>query len=242
MGRVKSKRIVTPRIVMPRRGPNPWLVLVLLSALGAWTWQSYDFGRQRAGYDSNASAERIAALKAQVRALKDEREDWLLATASQERSSQIDRDAVRQAQEEIRQLQDQRASLRRHVVFLQQLLAASEGPIRIRELQLEPEGEHGFRYRFTVARAEQEQGHLEGEIRVTVRGKANGAEQLLPLEELTEDRISAHKMRFRHFQRVEGKLTLPDDFSPQAFVVEVVPSDKSEKTTQRAFKWQVGGA
>ena len=52
MGKIKATRVITPRIVQPGEGARPWLWVFLLLGLGVWSWQVYDFGQQRAGYDA----------------------------------------------------------------------------------------------------------------------------------------------------------------------------------------------
>ena len=242
MTRIKPRRIGTPRIVEPGGRLHLWILALALAALIAWTWMSYDLGRQRAGYDSDLAAGKASELKAEIRALKKQREELRLIAANHERAGQIDRDAVRHAQSEIKGLQEERADLRRQVAFLRQLLATNEGPLQIKEFELHHVGNAGYRYRFTVARVQQDDEALDGEIRVAVRGKLQGVARYLPLSELTAGKTAVHKMRFKHFQRVEGTFKLPNEFSPQKFVVEVVPGNKRLNSMQREFDWQVAGA
>ncbi len=53
MGKKKPTRVITPRIVQPGEGGGrPWLWLLFLVALAAWSWQVFEFGRQQAGFDA----------------------------------------------------------------------------------------------------------------------------------------------------------------------------------------------
>ena len=67
MGKKKPTRIITPRIVQPGEGGiRPWLWLLFLVALAAWSWQVFEFGRQRAGFDGSRSDQRQAALEQRI--------------------------------------------------------------------------------------------------------------------------------------------------------------------------------
>ncbi len=242
MAKVKDKRVTSPRIVQPRSPVRPSLLVALGAAILGWTWVTYDFGLQRAGFHSDAAAGRRDGLSAEIRALKAEREELLLAVANLERSSQIDRSAAQQAQQRIMQLQNERAALKREVAFMRQLLEANDGPIRVRDFALAADGaERGYRYRFVVAQAQEGGDVLEGEIRVAVRGRSGEAVRYLRQEELAQDQAKGHKMRFRNFQEVEGRLLLPAGFAPETFVVEVAPDGKKLQGLQKEFDWKLSG-
>ena len=121
MARVKGPRIKAPKIVEPGRRLVLWLTLGALILLIGWTWFAYDFGRQDAGFHSAAAGDRQQRLRAKIRALEKERVQLLLTAANHQRASQIDRDAARRVQQDIKSLQDERAELKRQVAFLKGL-------------------------------------------------------------------------------------------------------------------------
>jgi hypothetical protein len=239
MPRVKDKRVTSPRIVQPGASVRPWLVVALLAVIGGWTWATYDLGLERAGFHSDAASDRHAGLRAEARTLKKERDELLLAVANLERSSQIDRNAALQAQQQIKKLQAERAALKREVAFMRKLLEANDGPIRVRDFRLEEADEDRlYLYRFVVAQAQEGGDVLEGEIRIAVRGRAGEAARYMRQEELSEDKAKGHKMRFRNFQEVEGRLRLPANFIPEVFVVEVAPESRKLQGLQKEFDWK----
>ncbi|MFM1892569.1 MAG: hypothetical protein RLZ44_1646 [Pseudomonadota bacterium] len=243
MARVVSRRIVTPRIVQPGSGGRRWLVFVGVLVLLGWTYLTYDLGRQQAGYHSGRAAAQRAEARAEIQALKTERDELRLRAASHERASQIDRGAAQQVQDQIKTLQEERAALKREVAFLRELIAADDGPLRLRDFRLDPlEQDHHYRYRFTVAQAGEDAGTVRGEIGVTVTGQRDGKAQTLTLEDLTEGELAVHKMRFRNFQDVEGAIELPKGFTPEALEVEIRPEGDKLKPVKRLFEWQLAGA
>ena len=243
MAGIHSRRIVTPRIVQPGSGARPWVILAGLVALLGWTWLAYDLGREQAGFHSRKAAQQRADARAEIRALREERDALRLRAASNERASQIDRDAARQVQDQAKALQEERADLKREVAFLRELISSGDGIFQVRDFRVEPlDGETQFRYRFTVAQARADLGRVSGEIGVAVTGVADGKARRLSLKDLTGGKLSVHKMGFRNFQDVEGTFELPEDFVPQAVVLDIRPEGKDLKPLQRVFDWKKTGA
>lgn len=240
MARVKRRRIKPPKIVQPGGRLKLWLTMGAAAVLAGWSWFAYDYGRQDAGFHSAAASDRQQRLKAQIKVLETEREHLLLATANHQRASQIDRNAARRVQEDIKSLQEERAELKRQVAFLKELIANNDGPIQVKDFRLRAvSGERQFQYAFTVSNAHRNLGELNGQINIVVRGQAEGVARYFRLGDLTGGKLKAHRMRFKHFQNVQGKLTLPENFSPQTITVEIVPREKTVKTTQRTFDWHL---
>jgi hypothetical protein len=240
MARVKGRRIRAPKIVEPGGYLKFWLLLCAAAVLTGWSWFAYEIGRQDAGFHSAAANDRQQRLQAQIRALEKERERLWLTAANYQRASQIDRDAARRVQQDIKSLQDERAELKREVAFLKELIANDDGPIQVRDFRLRRGGAaREYFYAFTVSNARRDLGELNGQIKIAVRGEAEGVARYLRLGDLTGGKLSAHKMRFKHFQDVQGKLVLPEDFSPQTITVEIVPQEKTVKNTQRTFDWRL---
>lgn len=243
MARVKGRRISSPKIVEPAGQRKLWLTLGGAILLVGWSWVVYDFGRQHAGFHSGVASDRVHQLQAQLRTLQRERENLLLTSANHERASQIDRDATRRVQQDIKSLQDERAELRREVAVLKELIANNDGPIQVRDFRLRAgDTARQFQYAFTVSNAHRDLGELNGQIRIAVRGEAGGVARYFRLSDLTGGELSAHRMRFKHFQDVQGTLMLPKNFAPRAIIVEIVPQEKAIKNTQRTFDWRLADA
>ena len=121
MGKIKPIKVITPRIVQPGERRRPWLWLFFLLVLGVWTWQVFEFGRQRAGFDVGRRDAVEGGLRERITELEQERDVLRQEAARYERSGQIDRAAVVDVQTEVKTLQDERAALKREVAFLKSL-------------------------------------------------------------------------------------------------------------------------
>jgi len=213
---------------------------LLLVLLGAWSWQVYDLGRRHGGYDSNLVEHRRGELKGRLETLEDERETLRLRAASMERSAQIDRDAVRRAREEIRALQDEGSALKQEVTFLRGLLSQGQGALYVKDFRLSAGTSPGrFGYAFTVTQVLKNVGTTEGEIELKVAGTRDGKRQTLELKALTGGKTSRIKLRFMHYQEVQGTLELPQSFKPESVTLELRPKNRKLSRVTRVFDWKL---
>lgn len=237
---VQSRRIVTPRIVQPGGTSNLWLLVVGLLGLVLWTWQMFEAGRGWAGYDFERSHSQVSQLQARIEQLEASVGQLRLEAASNARSSQIDRDAVRQAQVTMGELQAERSKLSKEVNFLRGLLSAGRGPLHVRNFILSELADGRYRYRLTVAQALRNIGTTEGELRLTVAGKdEDGARKKLDLGTLTQDGMQSQPLRFVHYQDVEGAIRLPQGFQPESVSIDIRPRNKGLKRFSEIFQWQL---
>lgn len=237
MPRVKPKPVQTPRIVQPSAGRFVWLGLPLLALLALWSWQVYDLGRRHAGFDVRASSDLRSHYLARIDELEQELEALRLAAAGHERASQIDRDAARRVQQELLELQTERADLRRELALMRGLVA-SNSSLRIKDLRLTAAEEaRSYEYSFTVAQLKEQKRTTQGQILIKVAGLEAGKNRELNLKELTAGAQSSLKMRFRHFQNVKGTVSLPEAFEPQSLIIEVRPQSKGASPVVQTFDW-----
>lgn len=235
---VQPRRIATPRILQPSGTGSLWLLLVGLLGLVLWTWQMFEAGRGWAGYDFERSRSRETELQARIEQLESSVSQLRLEAASNARASQIDRDAVRQAQVTLTELQAERSRLTKEVNFLRGLLSAGRGPLHVRSFVLSEAGDNGFRYQLTVAQALRNIGATEGELRLSVSGRdAGGDRDRLGLDQLSKAGKRGVPLRFMHYQDLEGVIRLPQGFQPESVTIEIRPKNKSLKRVTEVFPW-----
>jgi len=211
--------------------------------LGGVSWVAFDYGRDWAGLSHSDTGRTVNRLRESVAALTQERDDLRQQLTALERSSQIDREASRLAQAELKQLQEERQELEKELAFLRNLVKDENGGVlRIKEFKLAAgDKERAYGYRFTVSQVKDDFGMSKGRIEISVQGTFEGEAKTLTLAELTEKKKKAHKMRFRHFQKIQGQLQLPEGFTPDSLIVEVVPETKKLSPLRESFDWMVGG-
>jgi phage FluMu protein gp41 len=237
MALVRSKPVHTPRIVQPSARRYLWWGVPLVALLALWTWQVFEFGRLQGGFDEQSSTDLRSRYLARIHQLEQEVEALQLDVASHQRASQIDRDAARRVQRELLALQTERSDLRRELALMRGLVA-SNNSLRIKDVRLSAESDPGgYRYSFTVAQLKEQKDMTQGQILIKVAGEKGGKSQELSLKELTAGESTSLKMRFKHFQNVEGRLSLPKEFEPQSLIIEVKPKTKNAKPIEQSFDW-----
>ena len=232
------RRFVPPRIVQPGGGGWRFVTVVLvIGALGVAFAGGVLLGREEA----KAVAAGIQALGSERDAIAEQLAEAKRECAVLERTRQIDIEANRTAQDELRKAQDERLALVKEVSFFRRLIQEGGGGIlRVQELNLVEEDEPGeFIYSFTVSQLIQDFGESEGSIVLKVAGKRDEKQTTIPLSKLPGSEPTTHKMNFRHFQNFEGRIVLPDEFEPDNLVIEIKPSSKKLLPLTETFAWNV---
>lgn len=234
----------TPKIVQPGTGWSPWWLLLVPVLVAAAGWGAYLYGRAQAGFEAGSAQERIASLESQVESLETERAELYQRMAALERSSQIDQEAARTVRDEIKEMQDERLDMEEELIFLRGIVSnkrAGKGSLRVQELRLEPVNGNEVRYTFTVSHVLEDLKQATGNIWITIDGVQDGKAKSLPLKEVTEDNVESLKMRFKHFQKVDGTVRLPQDFIASSITIDIKPDGKKLSPLTQTFKWSVGG-
>lgn len=243
MGRVKSGRITSPRIVQPGERTRPWLWILLLLALGAWSWQVFDFGQQRAGYDAGARDEVEAQLYQRIAELEEERDRLRAESARYERAGQIDRAAAQGVRSEVQALQSERAELKREVAFLKTLVSGGgDSKLGLNQHSLVALGEDSYRFEVTLSKRTADAKPVSGQVILTVEGKADGKPETLDMKTLTQGKRSNIGIRFKNFQKLKSELKLPKGFEPASIRVTVKPEGKAFKSFEQTYDWKASDA
>lgn len=218
------------------------LIVVGLFGLALWSWQVFEAGRGWAGYDFERSRAQEAALHARIEELEASVKQLRLEAASNARASQIDREAVRQANESLASMAEERAGLTQEVSLLRGLLSSGRGPLHVQNFSLQPQDDGSVRYRFTVAQALRNIGTTRGSVYLKVSGKVAGKERRLDLKDLAEGGMRSLSVDFTHYQDLDGVIRLPKDFQPESVTIDIRPKNKKLKRVTEVFQWQLAGS
>lgn len=242
MAGVKPARVVAPKIVQPGDRSRPWLWLLFLVALGAWSWQVYQFGQQRAGFDAGQRDQVEVALRERIEALEAEREELLSSVARSERAGLIDRAAAEGVQSEVKALQDERAVLKREVAFLKTLVSGSSDKLMLDAENLSELGERRYRFEVTLSKQDDDSNTVSGQVVVSVVGQLEGEVTKIDMETLTKGKRSNIGIRFKNFQRLKADIELPEGFEPASIVVAIKPDNRGFKAFERTYDWKLSDA
>ena len=217
--------------------------LVLLALAGGYALFSWGSIEARAALDAAARAvavkdELASALETRVKALGAE-------TARLQRQLSVDASAREALVQDLHRQREKLGRLREEVAFFRTLaLPADEGRTAstLIEFRLYHPSATPRRFRFSVWLARLQPGgeHTSAELVVKVLGRRG--EQTLELEaaELGGG-AKIENFSFQHFRRLDGVLTLPPEFEPEAVALELSLLGESSKDDRlvRMFPWTV---
>ncbi len=247
---VPHRKIAKPRIVHAGHGRRWYLALLLFPAIVVVaSWYAYEYGRTGALLNSMAAGStvtvlerQVEGLQQQVKALESERVKLREEIAVLERASQIDREAVRAAGEEIKSVQEGQLKMEEELVFLRGIISdrVDKKSLRIRDFRLRPtESQHLFQYSFTVSQVLDDKKGVKGDLFITVAGEQEGKKISLELPALTKEKSNSLKVDLKHFQKFEGLLQLPEGFVASKMTIDIKPDKKKQPRLSETFKWLV---
>jgi cell division protein FtsB len=235
---VRESNYRAPRIVASSEGWRLWLryALLLLGILclaGLAYFQGGSVGGVGlVGLQPDA--------RQQIKELEAERDELRRELAMVKQAADIDRESILSIREKIKQFQDERLKMEEELAFLRGIVStgSKKKTLRVQNFRLEPGLEAGqYVYKFSVTQIINSGLIAKGKIDINVEGLQDGRTRIVDLSELSDDKASSIKMRFRYFQNIEGKLSIPDGFEPATINIEVKPSGKKLESVKESYNW-----
>ncbi len=172
--------------------------------------------------------------------LNQERAQLLQRIAKLERISQIDQESVSRVQDELKSDQNARLKLEEELLFLRSIVSAESDnrALHLQRLRLQPgTSENSVLYAFTVSKVLRNPEYIEGLVFLTLSGEQDGVKRSFSLKQVSGGKQSSLKLRFKHFQNVEGEFLLPGGFKPSGVTIEVKPEGKKFSPVKKKFEW-----
>lgn len=236
-------RYSTPKIVQPGSGLLPaWLIALLVLALIGSILAYLHFSQRVAGPAIEELQHKVSIQQRRIEELESERVALNERITGLTRASQIDQEAIRQVREELSSRQEERASMEEELAFLRSMVSSKEDRegIQVQRFKLHKGAPTGvYHYSFTLTQTIKNGDAAVGWIFFAVDGVSAGKPAWLPLREITEESTEKVKMRFKHFQDVEGEIRLPEGFKPLKVIIEVKPNNKKLPELKQRFDWVV---
>ena len=233
-------RLVT--LVVTRR--RPLLVLVALAlgtaVAGAAVWWVVDGERLQAVSDLDTLRAERDALREERDALEARSRELTRRVATLERNRQVEADAYERVDRELGVLEQEILTLREELAFYRGIVSddSPAGNVRIQRFVLEPEGlGREYRFRLVLTRGIRSDNVASGAVTLAVDGDRDGQRLRLGLADLAPAPAAPLQYRFKHFQRIEGRLRLPDRFVPRRVVVQVQADRDGSRPLNESFKW-----
>ncbi|VFN03496.1 MAG: hypothetical protein BECKG1743D_GA0114223_106391 [Candidatus Kentron sp. G] len=154
-----------------------------------------------------------------------------------ERAAQVEHVAHKEITKTVESLQDELREAKEELIFYRGLIASSaQGKgLTIQSFVLQPgDTGHTYYYRIVLTRFRKDDKVVAGTVDLSVVGEQAGKAARLALSDMMADRHNTLKFRFKNFQKMEGYLALPEEFTPHKAIITVLL--KGRKNAQQITK------
>jgi len=212
--------------------PLRLILLFLTLALAVATGLAiYEYGRGLGGPDRRTLSAEIERLQAQLRDSEVERNRLTATVTALEAQIKVERAAQEQMARQTGELSAEASRLREDLAFFESLLPAKANAsgIQIRSFRMQPDGApEAMRFRLLVQQAGKSERDFVGAVQMQVNYVRDGRSQSMQLPDpAVPESQRALELSFRHYQRVEGTLTLPEGASVKSVVVRILAAGQT---------------
>lgn len=233
---VRRLSVSAPRMTIKSRLPWPLrmvFVAVVFGLGGALAMWTYDLGRSFTGFIPGASREQLETFKEQVDKIKAERDQFSTTVNAAESQLNIERSAQRQLAVQVKILETENVRLKEDLAFFESLLPADTGGqgVSIRRLKAEIIAPNQLRYRLLVMQGGKGERDFVGNLQLAVTVLQGGKSAMMVFPDVNSGGADKFKLSFKHYQRVEGVLTLPEGVSMKMLQARIM--DKGQVRAQQ---------
>lgn len=237
----RRPKVVAPKIIHPGSGNRKWWLFAFFVFVAGWSWLVYEYAVHSTDSRVKTYAEQIRELRQALETEQGRLEQYRLEAASYQRSAEIDKQAAQLARGDLKLHQEQIASLKKEVKFLNSLLTDDnqKAAIRLKHLSIIPMAEAGFRVDFTLLHLTKVGGKVTGQATLEVAGMLDDEAKTLQLAEINEKKLESMKMGFKNFQRFSVNITFPETFTPETIQIIADPENDTIERYEVERTWKV---
>lgn len=217
------KMIIRPQLSWRIRGLLIGLgVLVCVLAV----WWAYGMGRGGLVVQGGQSGQ--SGLAQRIEEMNHEREKLLTNANAAESKSTMEHAAQAQLMKQVKTLETENIRLKEDLAFFESLMPADKGPrgLTIQRLKADSVVGNQLRYRVLVMQGGRRDVEFNGSLQLVVMGLQAGRSVTLmfpdPKLQNTEQNLAQYKVSFKHYQRLEGVLSVPEGMQVKALQARVL--------------------
>ncbi|NGX15961.1 DUF6776 family protein [Wenzhouxiangella sp. XN24] len=232
------------RLVVRQHDPRRYRIRVAIGVLLALllAFGLFELGQRAGGHSVFRADERRQVLKADLRELRGENQQLKDELARIRTSLEVDQEAQLRLKDALTESAARVAELNEELEFYRRIVLPSEGRtgLRVQSFEVTPvDGvAQGYRLKLLLVQSPQRSGRAVGEVRLSLRGKLDGADTSLPLEALA---AAPEDFEFLYFQDVDLDIVLPDGFEPESAEIELRHGQRNARVEAASFPWQPKG-
>lgn len=181
-----------------------------------------------------------AHLEKQNQSLEAQNKEFQNKITSVVQNVQVDQETYAKVLQSLSQLQGEQQNLVEELTFYKKLLISpnttNKNVVVNRLILSYDKTQQKYFYKLTLTCSALEAVINEGNIQIDVIGKIDTKKKRLSMKQLTENSMSSQPYEILYFQRLDGYLKLPKEFSPENVVVRILPQGQ-QKANEVTFKW-----
>jgi hypothetical protein len=235
--------ISAPRMAV--RTHLPWwsrgaLVAVLLAVIGGMWWWGYDFGQIFGGFNRKEVEQRLSTLEADAAKFRSEATELRARNTTLESELAMTRGTQEALTRQAAELSGENAQLKEELAFLQKLVSDSSKSVglQFQRVSVEPEGEDMWRYSILIVRGGSPKDEFVGNVVVqaTVVGTEDApTSRVIQLPEDDPGSAATLALKFKYYQRVEGRFRVPQGSRVTAVAVRAYESGQGGPRASRTL-------
>lgn len=210
--------VSSPRITIKTQLPLPLRLLsiaVVLGLAGAIAMWTYDMGRGLAGVTSDDIRDKLGQYKEQLEKLSAERDQFSTTVNAAESQLNIELATKKQLASQVKALESENVKLKEDLAFFESLLPNATGGhgVAIRRLKVDLIAPNQLRYRLLVMQGGKGDREFVGNLQLTMSTVQADKSAMIVFPEGNSSEPDKFKLAFKHYQRMEGVINLPDGAS-----------------------------
>jgi len=236
--------ISAPRMAV--RTHLPWwgrgaILLTLLAIIGGMWWWGFDFGQIFGGFNRKEVEARLTSAEGDAARFRTEAAELRARNATLESELAMTRGKQEALSKQTVELTGENAQLKEELAFLQKLVSDSSKTVglQIQRLDVEPDGEDTWRFSILVVRGGSPKDEFVGNvvIRATLAAAppAESGAKVIQIPDDEPETSPALGLKFKYYQRVEGRFRVPVGSRVTAVAVRAYESGQSAPRATRTL-------
>lgn len=205
----------------------PWplramLIAVVLGLSGAIAMWTYDLGRSFTGFKPATTVAQLSFLQEQLKTVSAERDRFQTTVNAAESQLNIEHSVQAQLTRQIKTLESENVKLKDDLAFFESLLPTNTGAagIAIRRFKVEMEKSGQLRYRVLLMQGGKLPSEFAGSYQLVLTLVQQGKSAMMTFPKA--DATDKFKLSFKHYQRIEGVLALPEDATVTSVQIKIL--------------------
>lgn len=229
--------VSSPRVAVRNQLPlslRMIFVVLLLCSGGVIAVWIFDFGQGIGGRYQDNAKEQLIIYKEELAKLGGERDKYSSTVNAAESQLTMERSAQKQLAAQVKTLETENIRLKEDLAFFESLLPNATGPqgISIRRLKIDQVAPNQLRYRLLIMQGGKGDQQFVGNLQLAVSVVKQGKNATMVFPEANSAESDKFKLSFKHYQRVEGTLAIPDGAAVKTVQARVL--DKGQIRVQQS--------